>query len=153
MTPDDLGDLAETMVPVAQRLVGAVHDDGPGEVARALAGRSPQELYALIVVLAGMVDPNRTPSELLAWTNFAALPTRQESLFAAMTHHDPSSAWPDALCIQLHQEYRHEGLDPARAAVARLGYLEWEKRRKRRHRVAVDAAAKGTTQKSVSNVN
>jgi hypothetical protein len=63
-------DLAERMVPVAAQLVGAVHDDGPDEVAAILRKIRPQQYDALAVVLAAMVDPELTPAELLAWVQW-----------------------------------------------------------------------------------
>lgn len=62
-------DLAEALVPVAVRLAGSVRDDGPAEVAMILAGVPAAHLPALAVVLAAMVDPDRTPSELIGWVD------------------------------------------------------------------------------------
>lgn len=63
-------DQAERMVPVAAALVGAVHDGGPGEVAALLAGIPAHDRDALAVVLAAMVNPDRTVTELLAWVTW-----------------------------------------------------------------------------------
>jgi hypothetical protein len=60
--------LADELVPIAAELVGTVRDYGPDDVAAVLA-RVPQGRHdALAVVLAAMVDPDRTAHELLAWT-------------------------------------------------------------------------------------
>lgn len=68
-------DYADALVPLAARLVGAVHDEGPEATAEALAavralpapdGVNPDD--ALAATLAAMVDPTRSPRELLAWT-------------------------------------------------------------------------------------
>lgn len=68
-------DYAEALVPLAMRLAATVHDEGPDAVRGVLHairleprpdGVDPWQ--ALAVVLAGMVDPDRTASELLAWT-------------------------------------------------------------------------------------
>ncbi|MCO1575004.1 helix-turn-helix domain-containing protein [Crossiella sp. SN42] len=66
---------ATQMVPLAARIVAAVHDDGPDELREALgralavtpaAGVDPY--VTLTVILAAMVDPARSPQQLLAWT-------------------------------------------------------------------------------------
>lgn len=51
----------------AQRLVYAVHECGPEATAAILEPLDRQDLYALAVTLAAMVDPEKRPSELLAW--------------------------------------------------------------------------------------
>ncbi|MCI2424119.1 hypothetical protein MOQ72_42665 [Saccharopolyspora sp. K220] len=69
-------DYAARLVPIAARLVAAVHDEGPDAVLRALnrarALPTPADGTrvedALPVILAAMVDPTRTPRQLLAWT-------------------------------------------------------------------------------------
>ncbi|MEU5847459.1 hypothetical protein [Saccharopolyspora shandongensis] len=69
-------DYATRLVPIAARLVAAVHDEGPDAILSALnrarALPTPADGTrvedALPVVLAAMVDPARTPRQLLAWT-------------------------------------------------------------------------------------
>jgi hypothetical protein len=61
-------DLAEALVPIAARLVATVHDEGPRAVAKLLRKVPDGRHDALAVVLAAMVNPNRSPRELLAWT-------------------------------------------------------------------------------------
>ena len=63
--------LAEQASWHAARLVGAVHDEGPDVVAALLADAPAGRLDAVCVALAAMVDPDRTPGELLAWTDWA----------------------------------------------------------------------------------
>jgi hypothetical protein len=54
------GDLAERMLPVAAQMAMLVHGDGgPGDIAQVLAGLDDTERNALVVVLAGLVDPDR----------------------------------------------------------------------------------------------
>lgn len=60
--------LAEHLVPIAARLVGTVRDEGADAVADLLREVPGGRFDALSVVLAAMVDPDRTPRELLAWT-------------------------------------------------------------------------------------
>ncbi len=60
--------LADALVPIAAQLVGTVRQYGPDDVSAVLA-RVPNGRHdALAVVLASMVDPDATPSQLLAWT-------------------------------------------------------------------------------------
>lgn len=61
-------DLADALVPVAAELVGTVRDYGPEDVNAVLAKVPGGMYHSLAVLLAAMVDPDRTPSELLAWT-------------------------------------------------------------------------------------
>lgn len=62
-------ELAESLVPIAAELVGTVRDYGPDDV-RAVLARVPAGRHdALAVVLAAMVDPDKRPQELLAWTS------------------------------------------------------------------------------------
>lgn len=56
------------LIPIAAELAGCVRDYGPDDVAAVLARVPAERRDDLIVVLASMVDPNRKPSELLAWT-------------------------------------------------------------------------------------
>lgn len=59
----------EHLVDLALELVAAVHDDGPAAV-RGVVARVPHGAHdSLAVVLAAMVDPTRTPRELLGWVD------------------------------------------------------------------------------------
>lgn len=142
-TPDALGDLAESLVPVAVRLVAAVHDDGVAAVARVLSEVHTEHLPALSVVLAGMCDPDRTPGEMLAWVTWDEIPdVDQPSLLALAdppVHTDdverlPADPreWSDEVAKWYHRAFRRKGgeLDYR----AKLGYHEWERRRKAAHR-------------------
>jgi hypothetical protein len=86
-TPEELGQQAVQLVPIAQRVVGTVHLDGPAAIRELLHPLDAQQLSALVVVLAAMVDLEASPSQLLAWVNWddpaswpepiqAATPTR-----------------------------------------------------------------------------
>lgn len=74
-------ELVEQMVPLALELVGTVRDYGPEDVATVL-GKVPGRpadfgpLDALAVVLAGMVDPDARPAQLLAWTQGGPVQSR-----------------------------------------------------------------------------
>lgn len=68
LTAEQRGDLAERMLPVAAHLAVLVHGDGgPEDVGAALAGLDDTERTALIVVLAGLVDPDQSMSTMLGW--------------------------------------------------------------------------------------
>lgn len=64
------GDLAEALVREAAFLAMAVRDRDPADIATRLAGLTRHELEALAVVLAAMVDPDRTMHDALGWIDF-----------------------------------------------------------------------------------
>lgn len=62
------GDLAEAMLPVAANLAVLVHGDGgPEDVKAVLDGLDDVQKNALIVVLAGLVDPEQPVGKALGW--------------------------------------------------------------------------------------
>ncbi len=74
MAPASTGHfLGDAVLPSALRLVGAVRAGDATEIlnsiaaARAAANNHPLWRTALILVLAGMVPDDATPSQLLAW--------------------------------------------------------------------------------------
>lgn len=70
-TARDRGDLAEAMLPVAANLACLVHGDGgPEDIQEQLAALDAAQKDALIVVLAGLVDPDGTTSRSLGWLTF-----------------------------------------------------------------------------------
>jgi len=71
LTPVQRGDLAEAMLPVAARLATLVHGDGgPEDVQAVLTSLDDTQRTALIVVLAGLVDPEQTTATALGWVEF-----------------------------------------------------------------------------------
>lgn len=65
------GDLAEQMLPVAAHLAVLVHGDGgPEDVAEVLADLDEAAKNALVVVLAGLVDPEQPVGKALGWLDF-----------------------------------------------------------------------------------
>jgi len=68
-------DLAGELVPHAAQLVAAVRDEGPDVVQALLAATPGGRVDALAVILAGMVDPDRTVRSLLAWSLEGPVPT------------------------------------------------------------------------------
>ena len=87
MTPsvDDREHLAHTLVPIAARLVATVRDYGPDDVVDVLRCVPAGRFDALAVILAGMVDPDATPADLLAWTEEG--PVRSPLTVAAWQSH------------------------------------------------------------------
>ncbi|MET8585679.1 hypothetical protein ABZX39_33150 [Streptomyces collinus] len=78
LTAEQRGDLAEQMLPVAAHLAVLVHGDGgPEDVAEVLADLDDTQKNALLVVLAGLVDPEQPVGKALTWldvTKHGALP-------------------------------------------------------------------------------
>jgi len=71
--PDGGDELAEAMVPVAARLVVAVHGEGGrDDVAALWAELTPHQQVALAVVLAAMVNPDRSLGAALGWITWDA---------------------------------------------------------------------------------
>lgn len=71
LTPEQCGDLAEQMLPTAAHLAVLVHGDGgPEDIAEVLAGLDDTAKNALIVVLAGLVDPEQSVGKALGWLDF-----------------------------------------------------------------------------------
>lgn len=65
------GDLAEEMLPVAAHLSVLVHGEGgPQDVDQVLQGLDDTQKNALIVVLAGLVDPEQPVGKALGWLDF-----------------------------------------------------------------------------------
>lgn len=65
------GDLAERMLPVAANLAVLVHGDGgPEDVREVLECLDETQKNALIVVLAGLVDPEQPVGKALGWLDF-----------------------------------------------------------------------------------
>ncbi|MFD9721058.1 hypothetical protein [Streptomyces sp. NPDC059076] len=63
--------MAEEMLPVAANLAVLVHGDGgPEDIQEVLDGLDEAQRAALIVVLAGLVDPDRPLGEALGWLDF-----------------------------------------------------------------------------------
>ncbi|TXS68886.1 hypothetical protein [Streptomyces sp. sk2.1] len=71
LTAEQRGDLAEDMLPVAAHLAVLVHGDGgPEDIQEVLAGLDDAQRNALIVVLAGLVDPEQPMGRALGWLDF-----------------------------------------------------------------------------------
>jgi len=71
LNAEQRGDLAEQLLPTAAHLAVLVHGDGgPEDVAEVLAGLDETQKNALIVVLAGLVDPEQPVGKALGWLDF-----------------------------------------------------------------------------------
>ena len=71
LSPEQRGDLAERMLLTAANMTVLVHGDGgPEDVAQVLAGLDDTAKNALIVVLAGLVDPDQPVGKALGWLDF-----------------------------------------------------------------------------------
>ncbi|MFD8777466.1 hypothetical protein [Streptomyces sp. NPDC059916] len=71
LTVEQRGDLAEAMLPVAANLVALVHGDGgPEDIQEVMAGLDATQKNALLIVLAGLVDPDQPISKALGWLEF-----------------------------------------------------------------------------------
>ena len=99
----------DELIDVAAQLVGSVRDYGPDVVASVLATVPEGRHDALAVVLAAMVDPDRTPGELLAWLD-EPTPSREFTPLAFRA-----------------------AANPKRAEVQRLTWLGWSARRIAEH--------------------
>lgn len=90
----------EQVLPVAANLAVLVHGDGgPEDIAEVLAGLDEEQKNALIVVLAGMVDPDRPVGKGLSWTAV----TKNAAL--------PMPAWLEQKALRDHAVDAPEGLD------------------------------------------
>lgn len=68
MNPEQRGELAERLLPVAARLICLVQDGGgPRDIEQDLARLDGPALAALPVILAALADPDRQIADALAW--------------------------------------------------------------------------------------
>jgi len=71
LNAEQRGDLAEQMLPTAAHLSVLVHGDGgPEDVREVLESLDETQKNALIVVLAGLVDPEQPVGKALGWMGF-----------------------------------------------------------------------------------
>ncbi|MFF8610843.1 hypothetical protein ACF06X_33595 [Streptomyces sp. NPDC015346] len=71
LSAKERGDMAEALLPIAAHLVTLVHGDGgPRDVHQALARLDATQKDALLVVLAGLVDPDQPMGAALGWLDF-----------------------------------------------------------------------------------
>lgn len=123
MTPDPAGDLTARMVRPAGQLAWLVHGGGgQKDVTDLLESYATRELEALCVVLAAMVDPDKTTNELLAWTEQApteapARPLEPHGTHAAFNRHRSNGTQPCPTCREGERTYQRLRARRARAQV------------------------------------
>ena len=69
-TPEQLGDMAEALLPEAAGLVVDVHEGSADDIKTRLAGLSRHELEAVAVLVAALADPDRSLKDALSWVTF-----------------------------------------------------------------------------------
>lgn len=70
LSAEERGDMVDALMPEAAGLVVDVHEGSADDVMTRLRGLDRHELEALAVVLAGLVDPDRSIAQALAWVTF-----------------------------------------------------------------------------------
>jgi len=106
VTPDQV----DSLVPLAAELIGSVRDFGPDAVADVLSRVPDGRHDALAVILAAMVDPDRTPGELLCWTE-GPVPSRdyEPAMFTTTRRLCPDCGqYFAAKVLARHRRRRHE---------------------------------------------
>lgn len=133
LTAAERGELAERLLPVAANLVRLVHGDGgPRDIQQVLARLNPDELDALPVVLAALVDPARSLADALGWVTWdchgrPCPPARVVGTvldLAAVTEVMPPPQDRAMVVIEDTAELAWRGLDREQIA-ARLG-ITWD---------------------------
>lgn len=123
------GDLAERLVPVAAELAARVRDEDRQSLGDFLAQYTRAERDALLIVVAAMVDVDRTPAELLAHVTFDEFGQVLDGAAPALPRCSTEpEAEPEAGSrlparernLQTFAELRAQGLRPEQAAV-RMG--------------------------------
>lgn len=96
LTAEQRGDLAEQLLPVAARLACIVHGDGGDRDAhQAIARLSPDERDALLIVLAGLVDPDARLTDVLAYLAWDETGKPQRPARVGGTIRDLAEDWWD----------------------------------------------------------
>src|SRR5438270_140440 len=124
-------------IATALRLIGAVHEEGPHEVAAVLHRLDRQDLVALAVTLAAMVPDDYTPVELLAWNDSRYTPVEppapvtQPPLFPAVLVTRQLKPHGTHAAFALHRKHSEEPCD-----ACWHGEREYQRNRKRNNRAA-----------------
>jgi hypothetical protein len=108
--------ITERMVPIACQLAGHVRAHDKRAIFNLIRDLTPNEAYALVVVLAAMIPTDHTAGQLLAWTE--QLPTRAANArvvalrpcgtHAAYWRHKANNEPPCADCRQAERAYQRE---------------------------------------------
>lgn len=129
--------LPAAAVGTAIRLVGAVHEQGPDDVADILTDLNSQDLLALAVTLAAMVPDDYSPVELLAWNDsryagtVTAPASSQPPLFPVIAVTRQLKPHGTHAAFVLHRKHREEPCD-----ACWHGEREYQRNRKRGNRAA-----------------
>ncbi|WP_328545406.1 hypothetical protein [Streptomyces europaeiscabiei] len=93
MSAEQRGDMVEALLPEAAGLAVDVHEGSAEDIRTRLMGLSRHELEAVAVVLAALVDPDRSIRQALAWVDFdehgAPLQTAPSRSEKAVRDHAP----------------------------------------------------------------
>lgn len=123
-------------VQTAQMLIGAVHEQGPDDVAAILQPLSRPQLLELVVALAAMVPVDYTPTELLAWNDAryqvrrTEVADHQPPLFpVVLVNGRPLRPHGTHAAFVRHRSHREEP-----CAACWHGEREYQRGRKRRYR-------------------
>ena len=128
MTPNERGDLAERLLPKALDLAGLVHGDGDTEdIARFLRDLPQDERDWLPVILAALVDVDRTEAEMLRWVTWDE--------YGQAAGRKPCGTYP---AYRAHLE-RGELVDDACAEAGRVYYRERYRRRAKARKAKIAA--------------
>lgn len=126
-------DLPPVAVHDAQRLICAVREHGPDDVAVLVRRLTRNDLYVLAVTLAAMVPDDYSPAELLAWNDSrwtprpvvvvpgvapAPRPLRPHGTHAAFIRHRSRKEEPCDACWHGEREYQRLRGQRRRARVA-----------------------------------
>lgn len=136
--------LPAAAVGAALRLVGAIHDHGPDDVAAILDGLTRQDLLALVVTVAAMVPDDYSPVELLAWNDsrYARVTTPpaalQPPLFPAIAVTRQLKPHGTHAAFTLHRVHREEPCD-----ACWHGERDYQRNRKRNNRADTVKEATG----------
>jgi hypothetical protein len=133
------GKLAEQMVPAALEFACLVRDQDAEAIGAWLQALTGQERDVLPLVLAAMVDVERTPQELLAWVTFDeegwALPGDAEMVLWAprqRARHAPVQPCGTWAAAQRHRKNREPPCEPCRDAEREYEALKRERKRQER---------------------
>lgn len=105
--------VTERMVPTACQLTGHVHAHDKQAIHKVIRNLTPQEAYAVIVVLAAMIPQDQTPRELLAWTEQVPPRSRGVKLKPCGTHaaywrHKTRGERIDDRCLDAERAYQRD---------------------------------------------
>lgn len=105
--------VTERMVPTACQLTGHVHAHDKKAIYNLIRRLTPEEAYALIIVLAAMIPQDHTARELLAWTEQPLTRPRIVKLRPCGTHaaycrHKARGEEIDTRCLHAERAYQRD---------------------------------------------